>query len=100
VVIPIADRHIEYAESVASELKNKGFRVEVDDRQKSTNYKIRDAQMQKVPYMLIVGDRERERGTVSVRLRSEKDLGSIELDKFIEKLSEEIKTRRATSVFE
>ncbi|WP_367363192.1 threonine--tRNA ligase [Mesotoga sp.] len=99
-VIPIADRHIEYAESVASELKNKGFRVEVDDRQKSTNYKIRDAQMQKVPYMLIVGDRERERGTVSVRLRSEKDLGSIELDKFIEKLSEEIKTRRATSVFE
>jgi threonyl-tRNA synthetase len=50
--------------------------------------------------MLIVGDRERERGTVSVRLRSEKDLGSIELDKFIEKLSEEIKTRRATSVFE
>jgi threonyl-tRNA synthetase len=99
-VIPIADRHIEYAESVASELKNKGFRVEVDDRQKSTNYKIRDAQMLKVPYMLIVGDRERENGTVSVRLRSEKDLGSIELDSFIEKLSEESKTRRVTSVFE
>ncbi|CCU84017.1 MULTISPECIES: threonine--tRNA ligase [Mesotoga] len=99
-VIPIADRHAEYAESVAAELKSRGFRVEVDDRQKSTNYKIREAQLMKVPYMIIVGDREKEDGTISVRLRSEKDLGSIALQEFMDKLSQEVNMRSATSIFE
>lgn len=99
-VIPIADRHVEYARTVVAALKEKGFRAEVDERQKSTNYKIREAQLEKIPYMLIVGDREQETGRVSVRLRSEKDLGGVELDEFARKLDLEVKERRSTSVFE
>lgn len=99
-VIPIADRHTSYARSVVVSLRGKGFRAEVDDRQKSTNYKIREAQLNKVPYMLIVGDREMQNGQVSVRLRSEKDLGSIDLEDFIHKLTEEVKDRKGKSIFE
>jgi len=74
MLIPIADRHIEYAQKVASELKSQGMRVEVDARSERMNFKIRDAQMQKVPYMLIVGDKEAEESTVSVRTREGHDL--------------------------
>ena len=99
-VIPIADRHTDYARSVVVSLRGKGFRAEVDDRQKSTNYKIREAQLNKIPYMLIIGDREMQNGQVSVRLRSEKDLGSIDLEEFIHKLTEEVKDRKGKSIFE
>ncbi len=75
VVIPIADRHLEYAQQVAQELKAQGFRVEVDGRNERMNAKIRDAQLQKVPSMLVVGDREMAEGTVAVRLRSGENLG-------------------------
>ena len=79
VVIPIADRHLEYARSVQSQLRDQKFRVDVDDRGERMNLKIRNAQLQKIPYMLVVGDREEEAGAVSVRQREEGDLGSMAL---------------------
>ncbi len=82
-VIPIADRHVEYAEQVAGQLREAGLRVEVDKRNERMQHKIREAQLQKVPYMLIVGNREADAGAVSVRLRSEEDLGSQSVDEFI-----------------
>ncbi|MEW5706807.1 MAG: threonine--tRNA ligase [Actinomycetota bacterium] len=85
IVLPIADRHNNYALDVASNLKKIGARVEVDLRSESVNKKIRDAQLMKIPYMLIVGDREIERGQVSVRDRTG-ERGSINLDDFIEEL--------------
>jgi threonyl-tRNA synthetase len=83
VVIPIADRHVPYAEQVEAKLKAAGLRVDVDRRNERMQAKIREAQLQKVPYMLVVGDREAEAGAASVRLRSEEDLGSKPLDEFI-----------------
>jgi threonyl-tRNA synthetase len=90
VIIPIADRHLGYANDVASRLKDSGFRVEVDSRSDRMNAKIRDGQMQKVPYMLIVGDREAKTGAVSVRLRSEEDLGAIPMTDFIARISSDV----------
>ncbi|MGQ9455771.1 MAG: threonine--tRNA ligase [Armatimonadota bacterium] len=86
VVLPIADRHVEYAEFVAGELTNAGFRVSVDARNEKTGFKIREAQLQKIPYMLIVGDREKETNTVSVRSRSEGDKGSFSIPELIKNL--------------
>jgi len=74
MVIPIADRHVEYANNVVQQLKDAGFRVEVDPRSERMQAKIRDAQMQKIPYMLVAGDKEAEAGAVAVRLRSGEDL--------------------------
>ena len=86
VVIPIADRHLEYAGTVASALRSGRFRVEVDSRREKMQAKIRDAQSQQVPYMLVVGDRDRDAGTVSVRERRQGDLGAVPLPEFIETL--------------
>ncbi len=83
-VIPIADRHNEYANKVAARLRAEQFRVEVDDRSERMNAKIRDAQMMKVPYMLVAGDKEAEANAVAVRLRSGEDLKAMPLDGFIE----------------
>ena len=80
VVIPITDRHLEYASQVQSRLASKGLRVETDARNERMNAKVRQAQLQKVPYMLIVGDREVEQGAVAVRLRSGQDHGAMSLD--------------------
>lgn len=77
MLIPIADRHVAYAHKIALRLKEAGLRVEVDERSDRMNAKIRDAQNQKIPYMLVVGDREAEQGTVAVRLRSEENLGAM-----------------------
>jgi len=82
-IIPIADRHNEYAASVLKRLCEAGLRAEMDDSDERMQAKVRKAQLQKVPYMLIVGDRESKAGTVSVRLRSEEDLGPKSLDEFI-----------------
>ncbi len=90
VLIPIADRHAEYAREVAGAMKEAGVRVEVDDRGERMNAKIRDAQMQKIPFMLVIGDREIEAGAVSVRLRSEEDLGSMQVDSLIERIQAEV----------
>jgi len=86
-VLPIADRHHEYAEQVAGELRNIGVRVEVDDRKATTNAKIRDGETQKVPYLLVVGDREQQAGSVSVRKRGEGDKGARPLVEFIAELT-------------
>jgi threonyl-tRNA synthetase len=79
VVIPIADRHVEYGESVAAALRAAGLRIEIDRRPERMNAKIRDAQLQKVPYMLVVGDKEIEAGAAAVRLRSGEDLGPVKV---------------------
>lgn len=89
VLIPIADRHIEYCKSVSSQLESAGFRIEVDTRGERMNQKIRTAQMQKVPYMLVAGDREEEAGAVAVRHRDGEDLGAIPLRDFVSRLAEE-----------
>ena len=82
-VIPIADRHVEYCEGVAERLREAGLRVQVDSRAERMNRKIRDAQLQKTPYMLIAGDRDIKAGKVSVRLRTEEDLGAMSVDDFL-----------------
>jgi threonyl-tRNA synthetase len=93
VVIPIADRHTEYAGTVAAELRAEGLRVEVDDRGERMNAKIRDAQLQKVPYMLVVGDREQSQEAVAVRCRSGEDLGPLPLFQLIDRLKDEVESR-------
>jgi threonyl-tRNA synthetase len=75
VVMPITDRQFDYAKSVHEKLEAAGFRSQLDDRKEKVNLKIRDAQMQKVPYMLVCGEREAEAGTVSVRHRKHADMG-------------------------
>jgi len=90
VVLPIADRHIEYAEEVAARLKAEGLRTEVDARNEKTGFKIREAEMQKIPYMLIVGDREQAAGQVSVRQREAGDLGAVPMDDFVSRVSNEL----------
>jgi threonyl-tRNA synthetase len=76
-ILPITDRHIDYAEKLATMMRAKDIRVAVDDRNEKIGYKIREGQMEKVPYMLVVGDKEQENGTVAVRQRSKGDLGSM-----------------------
>lgn len=83
-IIPIADRHVDYANAVAAQLREHHIRVEVDSSGKRMNAKIREAQVQKVPYMLVVGNREAEGEAVSVRLRTEEDLGAMPLADFIQ----------------
>jgi threonyl-tRNA synthetase len=91
VLIPIADRHLDYADEVLAQLKQVGLRVEVDSRSERMNAKIRDAQMQKVPYMLVIGDREIEEGQLAVRMRSGDDLGAISVESFKERILGEVR---------
>jgi threonyl-tRNA synthetase len=90
-LIPIADRHIDYCRDIAAKLRDGGFRVEVDERSERMQAKIRDAQLQKVPYMLIAGDRDIAAGAVSLRTRANEDLGPIAVDAFIERMRQETK---------
>jgi len=90
VLIPIADRHLPYVEQVAKRLKAAGMRVEVDERSERMNAKIRDAQMQKIPYMLVVGDREAEMGMVALRLRSGENPGPVSMDAFLERYRQDV----------
>ncbi len=92
-VIPIADRHIDYAKQVEDQLREAGIRVKTDASSSRMNAKIRDAQMMKVPYMLVVGDREAENGTVAVRLRDGSDLGAMPVADFIARAQDAIKQR-------
>ncbi|ABX05488.1 MAG TPA: threonine--tRNA ligase [Herpetosiphon sp.] len=89
-LVPITDRHVAYAESVAAKLNAQGLRVEVDASNNRMNAKIRDAQKLKIPYMLVVGDKEEEAGAVAVRQRSGGDLGSISVDEFIARIKDEV----------
>ncbi len=93
VVVPIADRHVEYAESVAGELRRARLRVEVDSRNERMNSKIRDAQLRKIPYVLVVGDREAEAQAAAVRARGGGDLGAMPLDDIVSRLTRERDTK-------
>lgn len=92
-LLPIADRHLDYIYDVKKALEAKGMRVEIDDRSEKIGFKIREAQLSKVPYMILVGDKDIENNTVSVRDRKEGDLGAMSLDDFIAKAVEEIETK-------
>ena len=94
-VITITDRADGYAKEITSALKKRGIRAELDDRSESANYKIRAAQLEKIPYMLVIGDREVENGTVSVRTRDGKVMGGMKLDEFGEMAAQEIRTRKS-----
>ena len=91
-LLPIADAHNDYANEVKAKLEDVGIRVEVDDRNEKIGYKIREAQLQKIPYMLVLGDKEKETGTVGVRSRKDGDIGAMDVDEFIAKVVEEIDT--------
>jgi threonyl-tRNA synthetase len=93
IVLPIADRHADFAESVARSLARARLRAEADTRDESVSRKIRDAELRKIPYMLVVGDREQEAGEVSVREHRRGDLGSMGLDDFTERLQKQVETR-------
>ena len=90
-ILTIADRHIEYAEKLEEKLERMGIRVELDSKEEKMGYKIREAQLQKIPYMLVVGDNEINDGKVSVRNRQSRELVSMSQDEFIEKISKEAK---------
>lgn len=93
-ILPIADRHAEYADKIKAELDALGIRAETDLRNEKIGYKIREARLQKIPYMLVVGDKEAESGTVSVRRRGEdKELGTMSLEEFKEKILNEINSK-------
>ncbi len=94
VVVPIADRHGDYAETVATRLRDRGLRVEVDVRQEKMGYKIREAQLRKIPYMLVTGDRESAEGAVAVRHRTDGDQGPRTVDDFIASALDEVQQRR------
>ncbi|MRR31589.1 threonine--tRNA ligase, partial [bacterium] len=89
-IIPIADRHLAYANQVAQQLKEAGLRVEVDERTERMQAKIRDAQKKKVPYMLVIGDKEAAVGEVAVRLRSGEGSGAMPLADFITRAKKDI----------
>jgi len=93
VVMPISDRHRDYAVGVRDRLAAAGLRVELDDRQEKIGYKIREAQLQKIPYMLVTGDREAAEGAVSVRSRSAGDLGTRPLEAFVSDALEEVRSK-------
>ena len=91
-ILPIADRHIEYANKLREIFAKERIRVEVDSRQEKTGYKIREAQLQKIPYMIIIGDKELEQNTIGIRSRKDGDIGQMNIEEFLEKIKEEIKT--------
>jgi threonyl-tRNA synthetase len=93
IVLPIADRHLDYAREVAAALRTAGLRADFDDRQEKVNYKIREAQLQKIPYMLVVGDKEVANRAVAVRSRAKGDLGARPLDQFVTDALAEVRTK-------
>ena len=98
-VIPVSEHHLEYAAKVRDQMRAAGLRCELDTRNEKMGYKIREAQMMKIPYMLVVGDKEIENNTVAVRSRAGGDLGVMEPDAFLAKAKEEIDTKALESVF-
>ena len=93
IILPIADRHGTHAETVLKHLSGAGLRVELDSRQEKIGYKIREAQLQKIPYMLVVGDREVESNSVAVRKRTVGDQGGQSLESFTQAALEEIQCK-------
>jgi threonyl-tRNA synthetase len=95
-LLPITDRNVSYAEGIIEQLKKENIRAELDDRSETLSAKIRDAQNEKVPYMIVVGDKEEEAETISVRNRAGKNLNSQKLDEFITSLQTEITSKALT----
>ncbi len=89
-ILPISEKHLEYANKLKQELEEVGLRVEIDERNEKIGYKIREAQLEKVPYMLVVGDKEEESHSVGVRSRKDGDIGAMSLGDFVNKIKEEI----------
>ena len=92
-LLPISDKFIEYTKNIETELNKKGIRVEVDDRQEKIGYKIREAQLKKTPYMLIIGEKEQEAKTVGVRKRKQGDIGQMPVEQFIKMIKDEIENK-------
>ena len=93
-ILPISEKQHEYCEELKEKLQREGIRVEFDDRNEKVGYKIREAQLQKIPYMLVIGDKEKEANAVTVRTRKEADLGQMRVKEFIEKIKEEIENKK------
>ena len=93
-ILPISDKFMEYAENVLNKLKNADIRAEIDDRSEKIGKKIRDAELAKIPFMLVIGEREMNEEKISVRRQGKGDLGSKNLDEFIEIVKEEIKSKK------
>jgi len=93
VIIPIADRHLSYAHQVADELRANGIRVQVDDRSERMNLKIREAQLTKIPYMFVVGEKEVDASKISLRLRNGEDLGLLTPSQFMDRVRAIIETK-------
>jgi threonyl-tRNA synthetase len=96
-VVPVSAKSLAYARTVFERLRAGGLRAELDDRSEKLGYKIRDAQMQKIPYMLVVGEREAQEGTVSLRKRSGEEIKALALERFLAEVTAEIRTRAVTS---
>lgn len=94
IVLPISDKFNDYAKEVENELRNKGIRVEMDDRAEKIGYKIREAQLQQIPYMLVVGEKEVEERLVSVRSRDEGDQGQIKIDELVSRIVKEVEEKK------
>ena len=92
-LLPIADRHYDYLKAVENKLEERGIRCEIDDRSEKIGFKIRSAQMEKIPYMLVAGDKDIEKGTVSVRSRKEGEQGAMSVDEFADMIEKEIKSK-------
>ena len=94
-ILPISEKQNDYCEELLEKVQKTGIRVAYDSRNEKIGYKIREAQMEKIPYMLVVGDKEKEENKVTVRSRSKADLGTISIDEFIEKVLGEIKDKKS-----
>jgi threonyl-tRNA synthetase len=92
-ILPISDEFAEYAQEVCESIKTAGLRVELDSRNEKIGYKIREAELQKIPYMLIIGKKEVEQASVSVRKRKDGDIGSLSVSGFIERIHLEVKEK-------
>ena len=92
-MLPISEKYADYAARINRTLIDRGIRSELDDRAEKIGYKIREAQLEKIPYMIVVGEKEQEENTVSLRSRKEGDLGSMPLSAFIEKVEEQVRTK-------
>ena len=93
-ILPITDNQLEYAKKLKEKLNKELIRVEIDDRNEKTGYKVREAQMQKVPYMLVVGQKEVEENTVSVRQRNSEEIMTVSVDEFVKSLKKEIEEKK------
>ena len=94
VLVPIADRHLEYAQQVAAQLRQAGLRAEIDDRPERMNAKIRDAELQKIPLILVMGDKEAESGTVNLRERHQKEQQTLALPALIDLMQQRVSRRQ------